>query len=208
MGAASSIIAGASAAMGGYSIFEGKRQADKAAAATQAERERALRFQRRMRKRALRQINKMQKGATEKILASSARARGDALTALATGGWDTGSGQSLAMRRAGQRDEANALTNLASAMAGQRAAVFSGQEFPMIQYDTGAGARMAEQGWGMLGSGLTNLAKALDGNTMTAESSAANDILRSQGLHALHSGLQGTAKAFTSGLPDYWNPYK
>ena len=208
MAAASSIIAGVSTGIGGLGVIEGKRQADKAADANQAERERALRFQRRMRRNALRQINKMQKGATEKILASSERARGDALTALATGGWDTGSGQSLAMRRAGQRDEANALTNLASAMAGQRAAVYSGQEFPMIQYDTGAGARMSQQGWGMLGSGLTNLAKAFDGNTMTAESSAANDILRSQGLHALRSGLQGTAKAFASGLPDYWNPYK
>ena len=208
MAAASSIIAGVSTGIGGLGVIEGKRQADKAADANQAERERALRFQRRMRRNALRQINKMQKGATEKILASSERARGDALTALATGGWDTGSGQSLAMRRAGQRDEANALTNLASAMAGQRTAVYSGQEFPMIQYDTGAGARMSQQGWGMLGSGLTNLAKAFDGNTMTAESSAANDILRSQGLHALRSGLQGTAKAFASGLPDYWNPYK
>ena len=208
MAAASSIIAGVSTGIGGLGVIEGKRQADKAADANQAERERALRFQRRMRRNALRQINKMQKGATEKILASSKRAKGDALTALATGGWDTGSGQSLAMRRAGHRDEANALTNLASAMAGQRTAVYSGQEFPMIQYDTGAGARMSQQGWGMLGSGLTNLAKAFDGNTMTAESSAANDILRSQGLHALRSGLQGTAKAFASGLPDYWNPYK
>tara|TARA_R100001082_G_scaffold75000_3_gene43394 strand:+ start:6280 stop:6876 length:597 start_codon:yes stop_codon:yes gene_type:complete len=198
MAAATPIFAGANAAMGVLGMIEGKRQTDKAADANQAERERALRFQRRMRKRALRQINKMQKGATEKILASSKRAKGDALTALATGGWDTGSGQSLAMRRAGQRDEANALTNLASAMAGQRTAVYSGQEFPMIQYDTGAGARMAEQGWGMLGSGLAGLVGSLGQPKMTAD----------QGLEALKGGLQGTAKAFASGLPDYWNPYK
>ena len=62
------------------------------------------------------------------------------------------------MGRAYARDERNSLADLASSMAGQRAAAYQGQSFPMIQTSSAGGDAMQAAGMGMIGQGLGSLA--------------------------------------------------
>ena len=100
----------------------------------------------------------MQEGGYERILASGKSRRGDALTALAQGGWSPGSGMGLSMGRAYARDERNSLADLSSSMAGQRAAAYDDQSFPMVQTSSAGGDAMQAAGMGMIGQGLGSLA--------------------------------------------------
>lgn len=146
------------AGAGLYAAKEGKKEARRARQANQRQQDEALAFQKEMRDAALGEISKMQEGAYERILAAGKSRRGDALQSLAASGWSPGSSLGLSLNRAFAMDERNSLTNLASQMAGQRAAAYQGQSFPMIQHDTSAGARMQSAGYGMIGSALKGLA--------------------------------------------------
>ena len=146
------------AGAGVYAAKEGKKEAERARRANMTEQEKAMEFQAEMREKTLGEIDKMQAGGYERILASGQRQRGDALGSLAARGWDPGSSLGLSLGRSYARDDRNAISNLASTMAGQRAAAYGGQSFPMIQHDTGAGQRMQAAGYGMIGSALGGLA--------------------------------------------------
>lgn len=123
-----------------YGISEGKKSDEKARKANESQQREALAFQREMREKSLAEILKMQEGAEEGILASAARRKEDAMVALQRGGWDPGSSIGLGLQRGMAMDTQTSLRNLYAQMAGQRAAAYGGQEFPMIQYGTGAGA--------------------------------------------------------------------
>lgn len=145
----------------GAGIYASKKGAKASAAANQAnmdQQQRALAFQREMTDKSLAEIDEMQEGAYERILASGQSRRGEALTALAQGGWSPGSGMGLSMGRAYARDERNSLADLASSMAGQRAAAYQGQSFPMIQTSSAGGDAMQVAGMGMIGGALGDLA--------------------------------------------------
>ena len=142
----------ASVAMGAYGMSEGAKATKAANAANRAEQAAALKFQRQMRKKQIAAIDEMQEGSEQKILASSKRSRANVLEKLAGAGWDPGGGVGLSAARSGARDETNALSSLASQMAAQRQAVYTGQEFPMIQHTGGQATSAA--GMQLVGAGL------------------------------------------------------
>jgi hypothetical protein len=159
MAAVSTMIAGAALGVGVHGAIQGGKAAKAAGAANAAQQAAAMAFQKGMRKKQLRAITKHQKGATQQILASSKRSRATTLEKLASRGWDPGGGVGLSAMRSGARDETNALSQLASQMAAQRASVYGGQEFPMIQHDAGAGA---SGGYALMGSALGYMAANWD----------------------------------------------
>ena len=146
------------AGAGMYAAKKGAKASKAANQANMTQQQRALAFQREMTDKSLAEIDEMQEGAYERILASGQSRRGEALTALAAGGWSPGSGMGLSMGRAYARDERNSLADLASSMAGQRAAAYQGQSFPMIQTSSAGGDAMQAAGMGMIGQGLGSLA--------------------------------------------------
>ena len=180
----------------GAGIYASKKGAKASAAANQAnmtQQQRALAFQREMTGKKLGEIDAMQEGGYERILASGKSRRGDALTALAQGGWSPGSGMGLSMGRAYARDERNSLADLSSSMAGQRAAAYDNQSFPMVQTSSAGGDAMQAAGMGMIGQGLGSLAA----NWPTSSSPSGGFDAASQYSRASYS--QGTYDSLLGG---------
>jgi len=151
---------GVGAAMLGSSVLGGvmgKRSASKARRANAAQQAAALAFQKQMRQAALKQIDLSQVGAMDRIAAQGESRMGDTLSRLAGAGFNPGTGVGLSALRASKMDTRNAIANMASQMAQQRAGVYTGQSFPMIQHEaqTGQGQGIANLGMmmAMMGGG-------------------------------------------------------
>jgi hypothetical protein len=142
----------------------GKRSASKARKANAAQQAAALKFQKQQQQQALSQINLSQVGAMDRITAQGEGRMGDTLSRLAGSGFNPGTGVGLSALRASKMDTRNALSQMASQMAAQRAAVFAGGQtsYPMIQQQAQTGQ----------GAGLMNLAMMMSmmggGKTMGA----------------------------------------
>ena len=150
-------------AIGGEKVLSGimgKRSASKARRQAKEQQAAALAFQKNQQQQALQQINLSQMGAMDRITAQGESGMGDTLSRLAGAGFNPGTGMGLGALRASKMDTRNALSQMASQMAAQRAAVFAGGQtsYPMIQPQAqggqGAGtANMLEGLMGLIGPG-------------------------------------------------------
>ncbi len=146
-------VTGGLMAIGGAAL--GAKESSDARKANEAERDASLRFQAKQMWKSLGELKAGYKGSQERMAGQMEADRRNLLAGLARGGWSDTSTVGLGAQRGQAMDFRNALAALHTQYRGSRAAVFQGQEYPMIQYQpSGAGAALAGAGMQMASTAM------------------------------------------------------